>query len=355
MKEPRRRPDIVILFCLPGFFLGWNDTPAQRTATRVSAAFGYSDNVFETVSDPAGDGFCRLQGVVQVQSSQDRPFHVRFLSHSGVEMYGRHDEDNRLAANGSVRGEFRLSPRIGIGVESRHRFQHFFVVPRGYQAHTVMPYLQVRILPRLFSRFSLLGGDFDYRNGTRFDSRMKGALLFLEWQLAPRLSISAQWRRTGVDYERNTLLSLPDPPYWWETDSPQRDENSEFFLEAEWYWDALFRVGFAQETNRSNSFGFGYACPKWTILIARQLLDRWTFSLFFRLERKRYDDRLAPAFQISPDTEREENNALFLQLDRDLSSRAVLEFRGGWVRNESPFRSRYYRKSFLTIGISRTF
>jgi hypothetical protein len=135
----------------------------------------------------------------------------------------------------------------------------------------------------------------------------------------------------------------------------QHDRNEEISLEVEWYTEALFRVGFAWEKNRSNSYGFGFDSPKWTVLIARQLPSEWTFSLFFRLQTKRYNDRLAPAFQVYPDTESEENNSLFIELEHDFSSQYSLEIKGGWVRNESPFRSRYYKKSIFSVGIARQF
>lgn len=343
-----------ILVCLPGLVccFGWMNTGA---AVRFSIAAGYSDNVFESVFNPAGDGLGRLQLLWQTRTASDKPLSLALTSHSGVEAYGRYGEENRLIENCAARGEWRMLQKLSAGFETRHKFQHFFSVTRGYRSHLFLPFFEARSIAKLSARFVYLIGNFDYRIGSTYDSRMTGFQLSLDWQIAPRLTLAALWKRTGLDYDRFALVSTPAYPYWTSANARQHDQNHEVSLEAEWYCEALFRLGFAWETNRSNSYGFGYDCPKWSLLIARQIVKDWTFSLLFRLQQKNYADRLAPVFQLYPDTESEENNSLFLQLEHDLSSASSLEIKGGWVRNESPFRSRYYKKTFFSIGFARRF
>lgn len=340
------------------FLFGSNAVSGQGwdLKARFSAGSGFSNNVFESLSNPVADVNARLGLRVEVKSPRSSGLgSLRFGSNTGLDSYAQYAEENRILQQTTFRFSGPGLGRLLPGLMLKHRYQRFFTIERGYGMLLFQPNLAFRVMPRLKLHGYYVLNRFDWILGSDYDSESDGYGFFLSWLPFSGLSVDVQWSRLITHFDRFAYTRQTAPTFWQALDVSQKDRSTQISCWIEFYHEALFRIGYSQKTNRSNSYGYAYHCPKLTFLISRQLTPKWTFTIYFNMQQKQYSDDLSPVFLIHPDTEREDNNYLMVTIDRDLSAKTSLQFKGGSTRNESPFRSRYYNKTFFHVGIITRF
>jgi hypothetical protein len=334
---------------------------AQAAASRLpsySASVDFSwvlsDNVFESVDRTYSDHAGRMMGHFAAEYRLS-PLRLALSAQAGLEGYAQYSAENRYIHDAGLAAEIALTRFAGAGTRLSSRCKRLFNSDSGYDSPSLSPFLAVHPFRALSIQVFGLKGYSDYISGRFFDYTETGLGIMIRYQPFSILGLTFSMNRDEIRFERDIWSYVPDSRTFRILDENQKDDIRTWSLQAELYWHALIRVGYAWQACSSNSYGYAYSRPQLTLVAAKALPERLTVNFYMRLQWKTYRDSLSPQWIIHPDSETEENNFIWLSLSRDLTGAISLKAQTGWYRNESPFRNRYYSKHFYSLGFSVRF
>ncbi|MBN1894695.1 hypothetical protein JW906_09375 [bacterium] len=316
----------------------------------VEFSWVMSDNVFESVDRPYSDHAGRMLGHFAAQYRR-LPLRLALSAQAGLEGYSQYSAENRYIHDAGLAAEFSLTRHAGAGMRVSSRCKRLFNSGSGYDSPSLSPFLAIHPFRTLSLHLYGMKGHSDYVSGRFFDYAETGFGIMIRYHPFSILSLTFSMNQDDIRFERSIWTYLPDSRTFQILDEKQEDGIRTWSVQAELYWHALIRIGYSRQACRSNSYGYAYTRPQFTLVAAKALPERLTVNFFMRLEWKTYRDSLAPQWIIHPDSETEENNFIWLSLSRDLSGSVALKAQTGWYRNESPFRNRYYSKHFYSLGL----
>ncbi len=314
----------------------------------------YSDNVFESIDHTRGDGAARLRIHLKSPVYRTHP-KLHFITdlQGGYEGYHQHPVENRWVHHITAVMGWQPLKRLTLNVQFRHKTRYFFDIAHGYHEASLLPGITFHAGMGWSFGWKYIYSDRNFKNGTLFDSRYAGNKFKSKWRISRHFALSGFYTNAAQNFERKSL-TFSDTLSFTEGEENQQDRIEQIGFQIELYFNALIRLGFIHEQNRSNSHGFNYSKPQVYMMSAKTFPRGWTISFLLKLAWKDYKDEIAPFWPVSPDTEIEENNSIWTMLSKDINSALTLKIQTGWHRNESPLRNRYYAKHFFMTGISYT-
>lgn len=315
------------------------------------------NNVFESLSEPVADQAGRFLLQVSGKKTSKHPYSVGLLYKGGFEGYIDHNIEDRMIHDGKVTLEVPVFRPISMGCKLNGRTKTFFRSVRGFILYHVSPFIRFSPLRGLSSSVYMTYSHLDYVRGTYFDTRYFGMGLSVAYMPRNGLKLDFDWSVGTSGYERNAFaFESQDTAYTWiDLGVWQEDRFHEIAFEVEVYRRWLLHVGFAYQRSISNSYGYSYECPRVWIMCAKTFPWDLTLTLYGTLQWKRYLDSIQPLLQIRPDAESEESNFAVVEISKDVFKTYSIRFRLAWYKNESFFRSTYYEKRLISIGLTKRF
>lgn len=328
-----------------------------RWQSRLDFAWIHDDNVFESLTGTFHDHTGRILGDISGRGEFLKNMTVSLRYQGGLEGYTQYHAENRMVNDAKAIVEIPLGRSLSFGVSLGGRAKTFLQTIRGYRFLQTSPFVHWTLPYDLRGSFFYSYSFLDYREGYYFDTRYQNGGVSVEYTPLPEVSLGIRWTMGVFRFDRhNYSFILVDSTYEWiDLGEQQKDHFHEISTQLEIYKWALVRLGFSYQKNESNGYGYGYSCPEIRLIVAKNLPWNLTLRFFWTFRWKRYSDTLQPLLQVRPDSESEESSFTVVDISKDLMKNCSIRIRGGWYRNESPFRGRYYKKNLLLIGFTQRF
>lgn len=327
---------------------------AGHWQTQLQCSFLFSDNIFESIDHTRSDGGTRLQWQVQSPVIQYKKAWLHGKYRGGFEGYGNYREENRLIHHLTAESGWQFSKHIRLVWDGMVKQRYFLNQSQQYTILQQQAGFRINPGMGLVLDLKFKHTKLGVNDHSVFDYTGQGLYCALKWQASRNWALKVTSEFFALNYEREAYGQL-DTLSFLAKGAFQKDQCTRLGFQLELYYDMLIRIGYLYELNTSNSFGFDYNKPQFHFLAARSLTKGWTATLFLKLSWKNYEEKFAPYWPVSPDSEIEENNLIWTSLSKDISPSVLWKTRWGWYRNESPFRDRYYSKHFILTGFSFRF
>lgn len=325
-------------------------------AARISLAVFGDSNVFESDSAAVPD---RIGRVWAEMGGRVRPAGRLALSadySGGADVYSAHPSETRHVHAAGFSAETGTRKAFSAGAELRGRTKTFLRDGRGYAAWNASPYVRLNLFGRAVMRLGWSAGGFDYTPSSAFDFRSSEWSAVVESSPLPSVKWSFRACSRSLEFERRAVgrtgLETPEPE-WLFLDERQRDRMWETAASIEAYRYALWTCRFTLQGNRSNSFGYSYRDPFLEFGFGKLLPWGLNVRAFWTHRRKTYADGLGALLRVRPDAEDETNSQALVDLSRRFGNGWTGRMRAARYRNESPIRALYYRKTIVSLGLTR--
>jgi len=335
---------LPLLFAPSGFPSEW------RLRHRVHLGVEWDNNIFEVRRSPTADR--ALTGTLHLGGEhQDTHWLLTFGAQSGLQSYFSHPEENKLITEMEGRVERLLFRRMTLGAEGWGRLKLFLENTFDYSVGGAGLYLRVPMPFGFITRMDLKSQGLDYADFDLFDfdGRQAGVSLARNLTAALRVEATVSWHR--VTFDRQAFDYRAPPGLWQALGKRQQDDLQVVEAHLQWQRGFSLSLDYSYERNRSNSYGFSYNRHRWILLAAKGLPLAMLFRGSVAFQVKSYLDPLRPFFPLELDTEREESNAVVVDLSRDLWGNLSALARAAWYRNESPLRGQFYRKRLVQVAL----
>jgi len=310
---------------------------------RVQVGVAYDSNVLEELSHVSADQALQLFGTASYRLRPSSRIDLQTTLRLGIHRYREIEDDSRVLGEGLVNAVYHVgAAAVGGVLELQGRDYADSTATRGYGLVKAGAFLRAE-----------LGG---------FGVQLDGSRTELDYRVTPGAEqvggrVDATLRR---QLSRDVLVRLQAGSGSFDFDRPQvqlagdeltssgrlrKDEFARVALEVTYVRRAYVSMEYTFLTNDSNSFGSSYFYHRIDAAFRTRLGDAsTTLGLIGRLEARTYRQDLAGYTVINFDSEREENNALTLEIGRAVLPDTSVRFRLGWHHSESIFRDRLYDK-----------
>lgn len=330
--------------------------PGLQPQTRLQIGLERDSNIRETPAAALSAPSLRLLAQTQ-KSGRNTWRSISFQNVSALQLYWDHPEENKLVT------ELRIGDSGSLGsvqarIDAWGRLKLWLNDVFDYGTGGLRLRVSLPLLRQVQATASAHYAALDYANLNGFDSGDLGldAGLLLR-RRSHRFGVTLRWQR--IRFDRNAVAAdFSEEPVYRFLSSRQIDRLATVELFASRSGRLLGRLSYELQRNDSNSFGFSYWRHRIQLLLGTRIGGEVMLRLLAAGQIKSYLERLPediPALPRDLDTEREQSNFVVADLSRPLTADMNAVLRLAWYSNETPLRSRFYRKSLVTLALETRF
>ena len=330
--------------------------PDLFSQTRLQIGLETDSNIRETPSAALAARSLRL--LVQTRKPGRNTWRsVSFQQASALQIYWDHPEENKLVSELRVGNGGTLGP-LRLNASAWGRLKLWLNDIFDYGTGGLRVDISAPLRRRLSLTTELHVSTLDYAELDGFDSRDLGfGAGVVVTHGRRRFGATLRWQH--IRFERSAVAAdfAQDPIYVF-LPQQQTDRLATAEIYANNNGRILARLSYELQQNDSNSYGFSYWRHRVQLLLGTRLWDQVMLRLLAAGQFKRYVDTLPPGAPTLPrdlDTEREQSNFIVADLSRPLTATMNLVLRLAWYNNETPLRSRFYRKRLATLAVEARF
>ncbi|RMF68011.1 MAG: hypothetical protein D6743_04025 [Calditrichaeota bacterium] len=328
-------------------------TPKWRLKTRLQAAYEFDSNIREAPGDSSNrlrDSSLRFlfRSAASRKTGRAR---LSFTYRGGLQTYYRHAVENKLI------NEVEASASAGVGkivlaLRASGRLKLYLNDVLDYASGSVAGQVHLPATWGFQHRLTVTAAGLNYQNFSAFDYSDVGVSWSISRRITPRLRSSVELIGKRIAYHRQVLFPEQATSF---VEEPQRDHSLGVRVHVGYTRRFWLSFNYRFQQNNSNSPDFDYTRHQVTVIFGFPVAPRVWLRGYTAIQVKRYSQKVPQMFPIDIDTEREESNFLILDLSRDLSPSLTALLRLAFYDNESVIRSRFYRKTLVTLGVDFRF
>ncbi len=325
-----------------------------RIKNRIQIGLEIDDNIKESRFNPQAQPGLRLlfQSKVDHRKADSR-FALDYSA--GFQGYDPDVREDKLISEASARFERQFGKWFLAGVDAWMRMKIFLHNSIDY--HIFSPSAFSRINLPLQANFSVFARPqvLDYWSSSVFDFSGYEIGSTLLKRFSRRFVAELGASQTHRVYQRSAYDRPLSDYFVLILDERQQDAIRKYWCQLQYMGQIYASIHYFYESNASNSYGFSYQNQAMTLSLSRKLSGRMLLRIHAMLQKKKYQETWSAIVPVELDTEKEDSNFLILDLSRSLTERYSAFLRLAIYRNESPYRSLYYRKQLITGGLEYTF
>lgn len=321
---------------------------------RVQFGFEWDDNVYESRAAPKEKPSARL--LFQTRGEQRKQnLYFGFRYSGGYQGYQPIVKEDKLINELTFQSEIKLTNWLCGGINAWGRLKLFLYKPIDYYLISSNFYTRINLSHRWYFTIYIKPHRLNYRSETFFDYQGIEASASITKYFSRKFSIESGALFNRIDYKRQSYFFIDKFNVLNLEKSKQRDKLQTIYFDIRYTSTLLWSLSYFYEINDSNSYGFSYFSRWLLITLSRKLPYHLLFRMQTMIQKKNYQDPLAPYIPLELDTETEDSNYLIIDVSRSFAQRYSVFLRLAWYQNESPFRAQYYQKQIATVGLEYQF
>jgi hypothetical protein len=317
---------------------------------RFQTALDLDNNVFE--SSGHSERALSLRALYQGEARNKLKLYS-FSSHwsLGYQAYNPSLDEDKWVGENSLQLSRQVWRIAGVGVSGYLRGKAFSNRPIRYLTWATCGYGWLSFPAAYQLQFGYRRHGLDNQNYTEINDRGTEIYGALQKTLLRQWDIEIEVNRNQLDYQRYTYVKTREVIINSNSKEFQKDQLQRFIFTLRHSGQLLWKMSYIIEDNQSNSYGFSYQSMALITHFSSRLAERYIIRLYAMMQQKFYRESLGPDVLNTPDSESQDSNFLVCDLSRNVTAQKSIFIRFGSYNNESAYRSHYYHKNTLTLGI----
>jgi len=353
----RIKSEFYFSFMVISILLG-TDLSAQSSSwdikNRLQCGMEYDSNIRE--SRTASQAEPSLRMLFQTRGERkSAQFHIGFDYSAGYQAYAPQAKEDKLINEGNLRLERKIAKRLIIGVDSWGRLKLFLYNAIDYFMITSRLYSRIDLPHDAEFHFYIRPQLLDYRRSSYFDFNGYEYGLTVNKNLSRQFSVEFGLVFNKLTFDRQAIDRPLAENFILVLEENQLDKIQRYFIKLQYVRRIYASIGYFAEQDVSNSYGFSFQ-NQWIMLsLSKKLSPEILLRLYAMMQKKKYRETYGSFIPLELDSEREDSNFIICDLSRTLLENLSMFLRLALFHNESPYRSQYYQKHVVTLGLDYRF
>ncbi len=316
---------------------------SQRLDGQVQIGFIQDSNVKESLENEVSDQALRILGSLEHQLQLTRRLRMTSVCWMGLSRYRKVEDDGRVMGEAQLQFLYSGPKRVAAGARLNLEGRDYAdsAATRGYGLLAAEPFLRFPI-GSLLGEITAARTILDYRVTPGREQDGYRVELALRKRFYQNLVVGVQGGGGAFDFNRRAVNVSTGRQVVL-----REDQHDTFWLagaEVQYLRGVYLALGYTLLRNDSNTFGLDYVSHRFDLTFGDRLSRTLSLRLLARLEVRDYEDVFRKFKVVNFDSEREDNDAVIVEIGRALDTDLTLKLRAGLHHNESVFRGERYTK-----------
>ncbi|NIR47316.1 hypothetical protein GWO43_02425, partial [candidate division KSB1 bacterium] len=244
--------------------------------------------------------------------------------------------------------------KFAFGVRGSGRLKIYLNHDLDYVTGGAEVFLRFPQILKLNNEIALSAAGLNYQNFTVFDYSENLLIWRISRRVSSRINLSVELTGKQVRYD-TTEVDIPEESASTFRKIKRTDDNYKAKFQVSYSKSYLINFSYTFQHNDSNNPALVYSKHQFTLIFGFPLSSTVWLRGYGAAQLKDYTEEAVPSFPTDVDTEREQSNFFILDVSKDLNPNLTALLRLAYYNNESIIRSRFYRKTLVTLGVDFRF